>query len=70
MLVPAVEALKVGDPLDETTDVATLINEGEVDARRGRGSRRRVEQGATLATGGVATTAACCRPCSPTSRAR
>ena len=31
MLIPAVEALKVGDPLDEDTDVATLINEDEAE---------------------------------------
>jgi acyl-CoA reductase-like NAD-dependent aldehyde dehydrogenase len=51
-LVPAVEALKVGDPLDETTDVATLIDEGEVERVKGWIAEA-VEQGATLATGGV-----------------
>ncbi len=51
-LVPAVEALKVGDPLDETTDVATLIDQGEVD-RVGSWILEAVAQGATLATGGV-----------------
>jgi acyl-CoA reductase-like NAD-dependent aldehyde dehydrogenase len=51
-LVPAVAALKVGDPLDETTDVATLIDDGEV-ARVKAWIQEAVEQGATLATGGV-----------------
>lgn len=52
MLVPAVEALTVGDPLDETTDVASLINEGEVERVKGWIDEA-VDQGATLATGGV-----------------
>ena len=52
MLVPAVEALVVGDPLDETTDVATLISKSEV-ARVAQWVDEAVEQGATLATGGV-----------------
>ena len=52
MLVPQVAALKVGDPLDETTDVATLINEGEV-ARVKEWIEEALEQGARLATGGV-----------------
>jgi acyl-CoA reductase-like NAD-dependent aldehyde dehydrogenase len=47
-----VEALKVGDPLDETTDVATLIDQGEVERVKGWIAEA-VEQGATLATGGV-----------------
>jgi acyl-CoA reductase-like NAD-dependent aldehyde dehydrogenase len=51
-LVPLVAALKVGDPLDEDTDVATLINEGEVERVTGW-IREAVDQGATLATGGV-----------------
>jgi len=51
-LVPAVEALEVGDPLDETTDVATLIDQGEVDRVRGW-IEEAVARGATLATGGV-----------------
>jgi acyl-CoA reductase-like NAD-dependent aldehyde dehydrogenase len=51
-LVPAVEALKVGDPLDESTDVATLIDQGEVDRVRGW-IEEAVQQGATLATGGM-----------------
>ena len=51
-LVPAVEALKVGDPLDETTDVATLIDQGEVDRVKGWIDEA-VQQGATLAAGGV-----------------
>jgi len=52
MLVPAVEALTVGDPLDETTDVASLINEDEVE-RVKSWIEEAVDQGATLATGGV-----------------
>ena len=42
MLVPAVEALKVGDPLDETTDVASLISPAEVERVKGwiAGGRR------------------------------
>lgn len=52
MLVPAVAALKVGDPLDETTDVASLISDDEVARVRGWIDEA-VEQGATLATGGV-----------------
>ncbi len=51
-LVPAVAALKVGDPLDETTDVASLINEGETERVKGW-IEEAVDQGATLATGGV-----------------
>lgn len=52
MLVPQVAALKVGDPLDEATDVATLINDGEA-ARVKAWIEEALEQGATLATGGV-----------------
>jgi acyl-CoA reductase-like NAD-dependent aldehyde dehydrogenase len=52
MLLPQVAALKVGDPLDETTDVATLINDGEV-ARVRAWIEEALDQGATLATGGV-----------------
>jgi len=52
MLVPAVEALTVGDPLDETTDVASLINEHEVE-RVKSWIEEAVDQGAALATGGV-----------------
>ena len=51
-LVPAVAALKVGDPLDETTDVASLITESEVERVKGWIDEA-VEQGAKLATGGV-----------------
>ena len=53
MLVPAVEALKVGDPLDETTDVSTLISPAEVERVKGW-VQEAVDQGAKLATGGVA----------------
>ena len=52
LLIPAVEALVVGDPLDESTDVATLINKGEVD-RVSAWIDEAVAQGATLATGGL-----------------
>jgi acyl-CoA reductase-like NAD-dependent aldehyde dehydrogenase len=51
-LIPAVEALKVGDPLDEATDVASLINDGETQ-RVKDWIDEAVEQGAVLATGGV-----------------
>ncbi len=51
-LVPAVEALKVGDPLDEATDVTSLINEGETARVRGW-IEEAVDQGATLASGGM-----------------
>jgi acyl-CoA reductase-like NAD-dependent aldehyde dehydrogenase len=51
-LVPGVQALKVGDPLDETTDVASLIDESEVE-RVKSWVQEAVEQGATLAAGGV-----------------
>ena len=51
-LIPLVEALKVGDPLDETTDVASLINEDETERVKGW-IQEAVDQGATLATGGV-----------------
>ena len=53
MLIPPVEALVVGDPLDETTDVATLISKAEV-ARVADWIDEAVAQGATLATGGRA----------------
>ena len=52
MLVPQVAALIVGDPLDETTDVASLISEEEVD-RVKSWIDEALEQGATLSTGGV-----------------
>jgi len=51
-LVPQVAALKVGDPLDETTDVASLIDEGEVERVKGW-IEEAMDQGATLVTGGV-----------------
>jgi len=53
-LVPAVEALKVGNPLDETTDVASLISEEETERVKGW-IREAVDQGATMAAGGVDT---------------
>jgi acyl-CoA reductase-like NAD-dependent aldehyde dehydrogenase len=51
-LAPAVAALRVGDPLDETTDVATLITPEEVE-RVKRWIQEALDQGATLLTGGV-----------------
>jgi acyl-CoA reductase-like NAD-dependent aldehyde dehydrogenase len=51
-LVPLVTALQVGDPLDEATDVSSLINEGEVERVKGW-IQEAVDQGATLAAGGV-----------------
>jgi len=51
-LVPAVEALTVGDPLDETTDVSSLISPAEVERVKGW-IQEAVDQGAKLATGGV-----------------
>jgi acyl-CoA reductase-like NAD-dependent aldehyde dehydrogenase len=52
MLVPAVEALKVGEPLDEATDVSSLISAAEVERVKGW-IQEAVDQGAKLATGGV-----------------
>jgi acyl-CoA reductase-like NAD-dependent aldehyde dehydrogenase len=52
-LVPAVKALKLGDPLDETTDVGALIDAAETE-RVKSWVQEAVEQGATLAAGGVA----------------
>ena len=52
LLIPQVEALVVGDPLDETTDVASLISEDEVERVKGW-IQEAVDQGATLAAGGV-----------------
>ena len=40
-LVPRVEALVVGDPLDEATDVSALISDRRARPGRGRGSTRR-----------------------------
>lgn len=51
-LVPLVAALKVGNPLDEDTDVASLISEEETERVKGW-IQEAVDQGATLATGGV-----------------
>ncbi len=51
-LVPKVEALRIGDPLEETTDVASLISQAESD-RVQSWVEEAVEQGATLATGGM-----------------
>ena len=51
-LVPAVAALKVGDPLDETTDVSALITASEVE-RVKSWIDEALEQGAGLATGGM-----------------
>ena len=66
-LVPRVDALVVGDPLDDATDVSALISRGE---------RERVESwideavagGAKVATGGTERNGrARARRCSPTS---
>ena len=51
-LVASVAALKVGNPLDETTDVAALIDDNET-ARVKAWVAEAVEQGATLAVGGI-----------------
>jgi acyl-CoA reductase-like NAD-dependent aldehyde dehydrogenase len=51
-LVPAVEALKLGDPLDESTDVSSLISAAEAERVR-LWVEEAIEQGATLAAGGV-----------------
>ena len=51
-LLLAVEALKVGDPLDEDTDVAALISPAESE-RVAAWIQEAVDQGATLATGGL-----------------
>ena len=52
MLIPAVKALRVGDPLDPETDVTTLISAAEVERVKGWIAEA-VDQGATIATGGV-----------------
>jgi glyceraldehyde-3-phosphate dehydrogenase (NADP+) len=50
--LPRVRALRVGDPLDETTDLGSMIDEAA--ARRAESwIREAVTSGATLATGGV-----------------
>ena len=49
-LVASVEALKVGDPLDETTDVAALIDEKETERVKAWVAEA-LDQGATLADG-------------------
>ncbi len=51
-LVPAVVALKLGDPLDEDTDVSSLISPAEAERVR-LWVEEAIEQGATLAAGGV-----------------
>lgn len=51
-LSPLVKALRVGDPLDEETDVSTLITPAEV-ARVKAWVDEAVAQGATLLAGGV-----------------
>jgi acyl-CoA reductase-like NAD-dependent aldehyde dehydrogenase len=50
-LVSAVKGLRVGDPLDDSTDVSALIDAGETDRVRGW-VEDAVAEGATLATGG------------------
>jgi glyceraldehyde-3-phosphate dehydrogenase (NADP+) len=51
MLVPLVERLKVGDPLDPATDVGPMIEEGEAE-RIDTWVREAVAQGARVLTGG------------------
>jgi acyl-CoA reductase-like NAD-dependent aldehyde dehydrogenase len=51
MLTPLVEALTVGDPLDEATDVSALISAGERD-RVASWVEEALSQGAQLACGG------------------
>ena len=68
-LVDHVNALVVGDPLDEATDVSALISRGRarpgrVVGRRGRGRRRQGRSPAARS----ATTACCARRSSPTPR--
>jgi acyl-CoA reductase-like NAD-dependent aldehyde dehydrogenase len=49
-LVPRVRALRVGDPLDEDTDVSALIDPGETDRVR-KAIAAAVEHGAVVACG-------------------
>ncbi len=49
-LVPLVDALRVGDPLEDSTDVSALIDEGETERVR-KAIAAAVESGATVATG-------------------
>jgi acyl-CoA reductase-like NAD-dependent aldehyde dehydrogenase len=51
-LVPLVEALKVGDPLDDATDVSALIDRGETD-RVLKWIHEATEGGATIRAGGA-----------------
>jgi acyl-CoA reductase-like NAD-dependent aldehyde dehydrogenase len=51
-LVASVDALKVGDPLDETTDVAALIDAGETERVKAWVDEA-VNQGAVVAAGGI-----------------
>lgn len=51
-LVPRVEALVVGDPLDEATDVSALIDDGETERVRTTLADA-VAAGASVATGGT-----------------
>lgn len=51
-LVPRVEALRVGDPLDDETDVSALIDRGETE-RVTKAIAAAVEAGAAIATGGT-----------------
>jgi acyl-CoA reductase-like NAD-dependent aldehyde dehydrogenase len=51
-LVPAVEALRVGDPIDPTTDVSCLIDEHAATRVRSR-IEAAVARGAKLVTGGA-----------------
>jgi acyl-CoA reductase-like NAD-dependent aldehyde dehydrogenase len=61
VLVAEVEALVVGDPSDDDTDVSALIDEGETERVKGWIDEA-VRQGATLRTGGDLTTTGVLRP--------
>lgn len=59
--IPRVEALHVGDPLEESTDVSVLINAGETErVLKAIGSA--VEGGAEIACGGVVNEAGVLQP--------
>jgi len=51
LLVPSVQALKMGDPLDEATDLSSLITPGEAERVAQWLEEARIA-GATIATGG------------------
>jgi glyceraldehyde-3-phosphate dehydrogenase (NADP+) len=51
-LIPAVESIRVGDPLDEETQMGPMINEKEA-SRVETGIREAVDRGARVLTGGI-----------------